>query len=320
MLLPFDETSTMILSGKLLHIAGSENLLGRLPKGNWIGGSTEYFMAKTGGIVTDRLLFVTELPYDTYKIATYDEKTISDVTIDAFDNGFSILILPFDSVAHMKYAAKAPEFEGMFIKNISGWVSGFNLNVQGQSPIAVNGKTGESFGDKAVAVHVCVPDDKIVSIGIVNIFSQDENSPVIEFFEEAFSVKTCLVDGREMTFADYIEQNGIDTKYPLVGDYSGANVNVSFKAFENGIVSLYAPVFPGIKYKMAKLSGEYVAEFGDRLKNLSDTESVFSCNCILNFLYGELEGKDMSAFFGPITFGEIAYQLVNQTLVYVAVT
>ena len=319
MLMSFDETSAMILSGKLLHIAGAGNLIGKLPKGNWIGGSTEYFMAKSGGIVTDSQLFVTELLYDTFKIATYDEKTISNVTADAFDNGFSLLILPFDSAIHMKYAAEAPGFEGMFIKNIAGWISGVNLGVPGQKPIAVNGQTGETFRDKAVALHVCVPDDKIVSIGIVNIFSQDENSPIIEFLREGFSGEKCLVNGNEVVLADYIEQNGIDTKYPLVGDYSGANVNVSFKAIEDGTVSFYAPVFPGIKYKKAKLSGEYVAEFCDKLENLCDADSVFSCNCILNFLYGELEGKEMGAFFGPITFGEIAYQLVNQTLVYVTV-
>lgn len=44
---------------------------------------------------------------------------------------------------------------------------------------------------------------------------------------------------------------------------------------------------------------------------------VFACNCILNFLYSELEGKSTGAITGPITFGEIADQLMNQTLVYV---
>jgi len=320
MLMSFEKASAMILSGKLLHIAGTENLIKKLPKGNWVGGTTEYFMANTGGVVTSDQLFVNELYYDTYKIATYDEDSISNVTIDAFDNGFSLLILPFDSAVHMTYAKKAPGFEGMFIKNIAGWISGFNLDIAGQTPIAANGQTSEYYSDKAVALHVCVPDDKIVSIGIVNIFSQDEDSPIIEFSREGFSVEKCFVNGKEVVFAEYIEQNGIDTKYPLVGDYSGANVNVSFKAIENGAVSFYAPVFPGIKYRMAKLSRDYVAEFGDRLKGLSDADSVFSCNCILNFLYGELEGKDMHAFFGPITFGEIAYQLVNQTLAYVTVS
>ena len=319
MLLSFDETSKMISSGKLLHIAGTESLIRKLPKGNWVGGSTEYFMAKSGGIVTNELLFVTELPFSEYKISTYNVDNISNVTIDAYDNGFTILILPFDSAVHMAYAAKAPEFEGMYIKNIAGWISGLNLSAPDQTPIAANGQAGESFSDRAVAMHVCAPDGKTVSIGIINIFSQDDSSPIIEFTEEGFSAQTCLVDNKEVVFADYIEQSGIDTKYPLVGDYSGADVNVSFKSVDNGIVSFYAPVFPGIKYRVANRFSDYVAEFSDHLKHLTDADSVFSCNCILNFLYGELEGKEIDAFFGPITFGEIAYQLVNQTLAYVTV-
>ncbi|MDR0379265.1 MAG: hypothetical protein LBI62_04880 [Candidatus Accumulibacter sp.] len=319
MLLSFDEAVQKIASGKLLHIAGTEALLKKLPKGNWIGGSTEYFMAKDGGKVTSEMLFVTDFPYDTFKIASYDVASIPSVTADAFDSGFSIVILPFDSAIHKTYADKAPEFEGMFVKNIVGWVAGVNLGVAGQTPISANGQTGETFADKAVVAHIRVPDDKLVNIGIVNIFSQNKDSPLIEFSEEGFSARTCRVDGEEVVFADYIEKNKIDTKLPLVGDYSGVGVNVSFKAIENGVVNFYAPVFPGISYRMASAVSDYVKEFNDHLKNVRDVQSVFSCNCILNFLYGELEGKDIDAFFGPITFGEVAYQLVNQTLVYVTV-
>jgi hypothetical protein len=46
---------------------------------------------------------------------------------------------------------------------------------------------------------------------------------------------------------------------------------------------------------------------------------VFACNCILNFLYSGLEGKITEGMYGPITFGEIAFQLLNQTLVYLDV-
>lgn len=320
MLLSYDETSKLISEGRLLHIAGTEELIKKLPKGNWIGGSTEYFMSEGGGKVANDLLFVTDLPYDNFKISVYSENNISNVTIDAFDNGFSIVILPFDSEVHKVYAGKAPEFEGMFMKNIAGWVSGLNLGVPDQTPIAVNGRTCEAFSDKAVTVHICVPDDKFVNIGIINIFTQDKSSPTIEFTEDGFSVKTCLVDGKEVVFADYISQNNIDTKFPLVGDYSGVGVNVSFKSIENGVVHLYAPVFTGIKYKMAQTVTDYVKEFNNQLKNFKNVEAAFSCNCILNFLYGELEGKDIEVFFGPITFGEVAYQLVNQTLVYVTVS
>lgn len=315
----FEEVSKMIADGKLLHIAGTESLLKKLPKGNWIGGSTEYFVAEDGGKVSGELLFVTEFTYESFSIKSYDVSEIDNVAIDAFDSGFSIVIVPFDSAVHKEYAEKAAGFEGMFIKNITGWVSGVNLGVPGQTPLVVDGMSGSAYSDKAVTMHLKVPEDKTVSINMINIFEQDESSPIIEFNEEGFSVMKCLVDGKEEVLADYIAKSGIDTKLPLVGDYSGNGVNISFKSIENGTVNFYAPVFSGIKYRIAKGISDYEKEFNSRLAGFKDTNAAFSCNCILNFLYGELEGKSIEAFTGPITFGEIAYQLVNQTLVYVTV-
>jgi hypothetical protein len=322
MLMSFDEVSKMIASGALLHIAGTENLLKTLPKGNWVGGSTEYFMSEEGGKVSGELLFVTDFPYKNFSIKSYDADTIKDVANDAFDNGFSIAVIPFDSAVHKLYAEKAPGFDDIFIKNIAGWISGLNLGKTGQTPVSVNGQTGEAYADKATALHIGVPEDKAVTIGVINIFSQDESSPVIEFAEEGFSAKKCLINGEETVFADYIAENKIDTKLPLVGDYSGNGVNISFKSVENGAVNFYAPVFRGIKYRIAKAVPDYAEEFNSRLTDhLSDqgAATVFSCNCVLNFLYGGLEGKKIENFNGPITFGEIAFQLVNQTLVYISV-
>lgn len=319
MLKTFNETSQMIADGKMLHIAGTESLLKRLPKGRWIGGSTEYFMAEEGGRVSNELLFVDVIAHDDFKICTYDENSLENVASDAYDNGFSIVIIPFDSGVHQAYAQKADSYEGMFIKNIVGWISGLNLSVPGQTPIVVNGMTGESFADKAVALHIAVPADKTVSIGIINIFEQDESAPLIEFDEEGFRITKCRVDGKEVVFADYIAENSIDTKLPLVGAYSGAGINISFKTIEDGVVNLYAPVFKGIEYRMAKNMPDYERAFSEQLAGYKDVQAVFSCNCILNFLYGEFEGKEIEAFAGPITFGEIAYQLVNQTLVYVTI-
>ncbi|MBP7401018.1 MAG: hypothetical protein KBA30_00215 [Clostridia bacterium] len=320
MMTSFDKAKEMIGSGKWLHISGNEDLLKELPKGNWIGGSTEYFMDSTGGTITNSKLFVQEIPYSECRISTYDTASISGITKDAYANGFSIIILPFDSEVHKEYAKHATEYEDIFLKNIIGWVAGVNLSVAGQTPIAVDGATGEAYSDKAVVMHVGLPDDKLATIGIVNIFTQDDKSPIIEFSEDSFSVRTCLVDGKEHVFSDYIAKNKIDTKLPLVGEYSGTGVNVSVKAIEDGIVHLYAPVFKVIKYRMASPVLDYSQAFRAQIDKLSgNTDSTFSCNCILNFLYGELEGKKVQTFFGPITFGEIAYQLVNQTLVYLQV-
>lgn len=320
MLKTFAEASQMISNGKWLHIAGNEDLLKRLPAGNWIGGSTEYFMSAAGGIVTNDQLFIQEIPSPTCKISVYDENNISDITKDAFDNGFSIVILPFDSTVHKVYAEKAAEFEDIFLKNIVGWVSGLNLSVAGQTPIAVSGEQVVSYSDKAVVLHVFMPEDRLVNIGIVNIFTPNEDGPVFEFSEDSFSVEKCFVDGQEVVFSDYIAKNNLNTQLPLIGDYSGIGINTSYKKIENGVVYFYAPVFKGIKYRMANEIADYAAEFKRMLAQFSDMNTTFSCNCILNFLYGELEGKQIDYFHGPITFGEVAYQLVNQTLVYLVIS
>jgi len=320
MFLSFDDTVNLINGGKQLHIAGSEGILRKLPKGEWIGGSTEYFMTEGGGKISDDRLFVTELQYEKLRVASYGARNIANIASDAYDNGFSIVIIPFDSDVHKEYAQNAAGYKDMFLKNIIGWISGVNLGKSGQTPIAVNGRTGEVFSDKAVVMHCQVPENKTVSLNIVNIFSQDESSPLIEFKEEGFSVKNCFINGKETPFADYIAKNGINTQLPLVGDYSGSGVNISFKLIENGVVNFYAPVFSGIKYRIAKSIPDYADAFRRRLSGISDKNAAFSCNCILNFLYGELEGKNIKEFGGPITFGEIAYQLLNQTLVYVDIT
>ena len=60
-------------------------------------------------------------------------------------------------------------------------------------------------------------------------------------------------------------------------------------------------------------AAERRAAFAEQLSG-RDAGSL-SCNCILNFVYGGLEGKKTPGFTGPVTFGEIAYILLNQTLV-----
>jgi len=324
MLISYETASQLIESGRLLHIAGTEALLKKLPKGKWIGGSTEYFMAKEGGKVSGDLLFVTDFTktksvYEKFKIQSYNEKNIRKVSSDAYENGFTILIVPFDSAVHKEYAQNAAGYENMFMRHIAGWIAGLNLNKQEQTPVAVNGFTGEVFSDRAVALHLLTKEDKTVSVNIINIFEPDTNAPIIEFAEEGFHVKKCLINGKELVFADYLAKYKIDTKIPIVGDYSGSVVNISFKSIENGVVNFYAPVFQGIKYRLAKPVSDYVALFNKRISENTDETSAFSCNCILNFLYGNLENNKIDAFVGPITFGEIAYQLVNQTLVYVSV-
>ena len=80
-------------------------------------------------------------------------------------------------------------------------------------------------------------------------------------------------------------------------------------------VHLYAPVFEGVDYQFAATVNDHAAAFREALASVSNDGVALSCNCILNFLYGGLEGKSIGGIQGPVTFGEIAYQMLNQTMV-----
>jgi hypothetical protein len=121
--------------------------------------------------------------------------------------------------------------------------------------------------------------------------------------------------------AEYLVEKKIDTRLPLVANYSGAMINTSFQDVDKTRkkVSFYAPVFRGVEYKVAAPVADYVTAFESHLPRSASDTIAFSCNCILNYLYSNLEGKRTGNVTGPITFGEIAYQLLNQTLAYVTV-
>ena len=62
---------------------------------------------------------------------------------DAPENGFSIIMIPATSKAHIAYAQEAPEFPDLFLKPIFGWITGVHLSDLGKvSPKVFNGATG----------------------------------------------------------------------------------------------------------------------------------------------------------------------------------
>jgi len=318
MFVNLDEATKLIQEGRILHIAADESLLKQLPKGKWIAGTTPYFITEQGGVTSKDRLYIDEIPFAVdYKIVIYDKNNIFDITKDAYPNGISFLLMPFASDVAVFYAKEAPNVDDLFLKPIIGWITGFDLSTDSKAKV-FDGITGTSYSDKAVALHISLPDDKVASIGIVNIFSIDENDTKIEFMEDTLSVTKCLIDGKEVTLSDYIVENKIDTQLPLVADYNSVLINVSIKSIseENKTVDFYAPVFAGKEYRFARPVNNYAASFSAHLQGLKDVKPIFSCNCILNYLYGKLEGKATPPFAGPVTFGEIAYQLLNQTLVY----
>ncbi len=316
----FDEVVAFIKQGFILALAGDEKALSKLPNGNWIAGTIPYFINADGGTFEQTKIFVNKLSTNTnFKIIDYSEKDIANIAKDSFDNGYSLLILPPFQKVHETYALQTENLEGLYNNPIMGWVAGTYLNSE-DTPKTFNGQTGEISAEKGIAIHVELPENKFAQINIINIFEKNDESDEIKFYHDGFDASSCMINGKDQNLADYIIDNKINTQLPLQSDYMGAAINVSIKEIdaENKKVSFFAPIFKNNSYKFPKNVSDYTQEFGKHTKDIH-VNNEFSCLCILNYLYGELENKKIINFTGPATFGEIAYILVNQTLVTLSI-
>ncbi|MFH0975382.1 MAG: hypothetical protein V1874_06330 [Spirochaetota bacterium] len=317
------EVKEKIAGGQGLILAGDEELLKQIPSGKWIAGTIPYFMAENGGVFSTDKICVTEIPsyVKEVSIKKYNAANIEKVFKDAPANGLSVIIIPATSTTHLQFALNAPGFDGFGTKPLIGWISGINLENLGKiTPKVFSGQNKEIIEDGAVVMHVTLPDNKYANINIINIFEQSTGD-TITFPMDAFYAVDAFINGKKRNFAEYLTEIKADTKLPLVADYLGAMVNTSFQSIdkEQKKVNFYAPIFKGIEYKLAAPVGDYVSCFNEQMPSKDANAIFFSCNCILNYLYSELEGKKTGGVTGPITFGEIAYQLLNQTMVYLTI-
>lgn len=321
-LISVSDANALIKDGKHLHIAGDEKALRGLLPGNWIGGSIPYFLTPSGGVVDREQVMVTELPdsVSETRIDFVDVWRLAELTDHAYANGFSIIIIPGMSQAHSIFATAVHDLAGLYNSPLVGWIAGVHLDELGKTqPLVFNGKTGETSAEKIVVLHAALPDDKSAQVGIINLFHQGAGDRII-FKETSFTADACLINGEPASFYDYVTKNKIDLRMPLVADLSGEMINVSFQSVDDAhnIVRFYAPVLKDVEYRQAAALGDYRAALIDYLAKYP-VKPAFSCNCILNFLYGGLESSQFIPMPGPVTFGEIAYVLLNQTLVYLDV-
>lgn len=323
-LVSVETASELIRAGHALSVAGPEVALDTLPSGHWVGGTIPYFMTEEGGkVVTEGSVFVTDLSArGAVTVAYYGPDELAGVVGNAPENGFSVAITPAGSCAHQRFAAEASSYEGAFLKPTIGWVSGVLLaDIGTQTPKVYDGRTATKYEDGMVVAYVALPESQLAALEIVNIFEPGPGD-TLRFTKTSFGVESCLVNGAPVNFAEYLIAQGADHgQLPLVGDFGGAHINVSIQSVDHDAktVALYAPVFPDVDYRLARPIDDYAGALRTRLAAYDGTGAAFSCNCVLNFLYGELEGKAIGGIAGPITFGEIAYQLLNQTVAVVRV-
>lgn len=314
-----ETANKLIEAGRVLIIAGHEALLHQLKKGNWIGGTTSYFMDTDKGGFNDQEVFVTDLTdiVCNFKIKSHEEDTITTTMLeDRYNNGFSYLILPAFSSIHQTYALEAGEQPKLFDHPIIGWVSGIHLDKIGkETPKVIDGRTGTFFENKGCVLHGELPDAQYAELDLVNTYQQDDGD-LFTFQENSFNCTTCFINGQPANLADYYTEHNINVTLPLVADYAGASINIGIESVnkEEQKVSFFAPVLKGKEYKIARPVEDLYSLFRKKLPKDSSSV-VLSCNCIQNYIHMDMENRSAGDFRGPFTFGEIAYILINQTMV-----
>lgn len=310
------EAAGIIRAGAVAVFAGSEQALATLPPGQWIGGTTIYFMTSAGGVVDTDHVFCTILDEALEaRFAHFQAPSLSKLTAGQYGHGLTYLMVPAFSAAHQHFAVEAPSFPDLYQQPVMGWVTGVPFaDIGSQRPQAFFGPSGEKFDDAVLALYLRLPERIRPVLDMVNPFTRGDG-PDIVFPHTGFEARDCLIDGVPARIGDHLAQ--CDTRMPLVADYAGTLMNVSVRDTDSatGVARFFAPVVAGEPYRMAQPVSDVRAAYTHGAPAIQPPDTTLSCICLLNFLYARLEGKSAGGYVGPVTFGEIAYILVNQTLV-----
>ncbi len=311
-----EEVSEMIQKGEELLLAGDYDLLSQLPRGKWIAGTTPFFILYPEHRVSSYdKIFVCQLPDFVVQttIQEYDETNIHHIYNDAPQNGFTVLIMPFGAQVTTEFALNSTNFENFATHPLCGWISGRPLEtLMTEKSYVSSGVYSRSYTDRAVAMHISLPETKYAEIHIFNPYKQGKGDN-ISFEYSSMVLGEALINGVKRNFADYLREIHYDMALPLVANYSGAMMNVVCCGIEEKEVLMSAPVFKFVDYRIAEIDSTIIEP------TLISDQIVFSVTCIGNYIQPDICTQYLKKMNGPVVYGEVAYQLVNQTTVYVTI-
>ena len=314
-----DEVKTFILQGRVMLLAGSPRALEGLPAGKWIAGSTVYFIDKVG-LKDEERIFVydfTNIAKDVF-LEVFDENNINKIAFNSFETGFTLVTMPMDTLVLENFSKNSLSYDGIFDYPVAGFVAGVDIEKIGvEKSVVVSGMDGKLLYDKAAVMHVKVSNDYYVHSEILNFDEIEPDSPEIVFPKTSYVQSSCLIDGKQGNIANLFRTLPFE-RQKLVQNQCGALINresVSINSLKKE-VQFYAPVVAGEKYRLGRKRENYIDGFN---KKLNTKNNVLLClSCIMYYLHGDFEGKKFS-YNCIITYGEIAYQLLNKTVVTVEV-
>jgi hypothetical protein len=321
----------MIGEGRVLLLAGAEKDLATLPKGCWIGGTAGYFVTPQGGVAASGQIFYADFTAITNGASwrSFEAGNIHEIGEHYPHNGFAILILPGFSKLLGEVAGRIMEFDGLYNLPLMGWVSAVALDglpdilPQERPKTFAGGPQAEN--ERAAVLYVGMPEQYFAQLHIANLFAPG-GGPEIRFPVPGQTINgDCLIGGERRNLARYMAERAIDRRLPLVADHEGAllNVTIVMADEESGRMMFLTPVSPALTYRFAEDVLDYAAEFTRAAADIELDEAAHACICALHYYYaGHISRPEGGALLpparlnitAPVTFGQIAYTVLNQTL------
>jgi hypothetical protein len=321
----------MIGEGRVLLLAGAEEDLATLPEGCWIGGTAGYFVTPQGGVAAAGQIFYADFTTITNGASwrSFEAGNIHEIGQHYPHNGFAILILPGFSKLLGEVTGRIMEFDGLYNLPLMGWVSAVALDglpniLPRERPKTFAGGP-QAEDERAAVLYVSLPEQCFAQLHIANLFTPG-SGPQIRFPAPGqTSDGDCLIGGERSNLAQYIAERGIDRRLPLIADHEGALLNVAILMADaqSGRMMFLSPVSPALTYRFAEDVLDYAAEFARAAAEIALDKAAHACICALHYHYAGLMllkedasplpfcGPDITA---PVTFGQIAYTVLNQTL------
>ncbi len=314
-----DQVIEFIKQGRIMHLCGNEDTLKGLPKGNWVAGMSPYFMDGVGKICNDKI-YVDDFSFiaEECEVATFDKTDIAEIASrNKYGNGFIFIVLPINSEVYFTFANHSLEYEHIYDNPVVGYVSAVRLEEYGKKqPKVAIGSDGILHDAKAAVMYVKVANRLRVRAEIMNFDTIDYASAPLKFPKPGFDQCDCLINGEPGKIGKHLERIKQETgHYPqLITSQNGALVNrdIKYVNAETGEASFFAPIYTEDTYHCVKPNNDYLATFNRRLGRKTDVIACVSCTSY--FMQGDFEYRHID-FNGVYTFGEIAYQLLNKTIV-----
>ncbi len=312
------EVAELIEAGHTLVLAGAEQELARLPAGRWIGGTVSCILTPDGVRPAAGKLIYADLSRVALKaeLRQFNARQLQNLSARYPDNGFAVIILPGQSTLLQAVATRMPDWPGLYNAPLAGWVSAVPLKELGKSQPKVFCGNATPRHDIAALMYISLPEGVFAELNIINPFGATSCSS-LRFLAGGYSIRgTCLLDGKKINLARLIASGEIDPTLPLAADRDGALLNNSIIASDPkaGTVTFLNPIDPSLTYRFAEPVHVFKEAFVRAARGIDLPGATLSSVCVASLRHLDDEIRPMLPAIAPVTFGQIGYTVLSQTI------